>query len=307
MGDLDDSGPGATHVAFGDESNYMQGRYRSVAVVAMTLATAASHTDQVAELLRDSDVREMKWVALRSARERHAALKLVRWTLQRVLERSLTVDALVWDTHDSRHRVLHRDDIANLHRMYFRLLSRALLRPGEATWRLHPDENGAMDWGTVRDVLQHDGRKLRGSNPDVFPSARLWRLARRWYHVQEIRPVDSRTTPLVQLADLFAGLAVYSRESYGVYDVWRDGRLGQNVLFGEPARDAVAMSVADRDRCEVLFEFNELCKKSKLGVSLRTHRGLETYPPGRGMNFWFYRPQHVADIAPTRSRGRGTI
>ena len=66
----------------------------------------------------------------------------------------------MWDAHDERHAVKRRDDVANLHRMYYRLLSSTLGRPGlaGATWALHPDENGVMDWDSVHEVLDNAGR-----------------------------------------------------------------------------------------------------------------------------------------------------
>src|SRR4051812_33906724 len=91
-----------THAAFGDESSHLNGRYRSVAVACATRPDIASHVQQISALLAESGVGEMKWTTLRSGRERLAALKLVRWTVREVLNGSLRIDALVWDTHDSR-------------------------------------------------------------------------------------------------------------------------------------------------------------------------------------------------------------
>jgi len=49
-----------------------------------------------------------------------------------------------------------------------------------------------------------------------------------------------------------------------------------------------------------LAEFNAACKSKKLGVSLKTHRGLRTLNPESPINFWWYEPQHDADRAPTK-------
>ena len=125
----------------------------------------------------------------------------------------LAIDALVWDTHDARHAVMRRDDVANLHRMYYWLLSTTLSRPGltGATWVLRPDENGLMHWASVHDVLDNAGRRAISTS-----SVLLWRRARRQYAIEQIVPTDSSTAPLIQIADLMAGLSAFFHKFFGV-------------------------------------------------------------------------------------------
>jgi hypothetical protein len=52
----------------------------------------------------------------------------------------------------------------------------------------------------------------------------------------------------------------------------------------------------------VLKKFDETCKERKLGVSLKTKKGLWTPDPQRPINFWLYEPQHPEDKAPQKAK-----
>ncbi len=73
--------------------------------------------DEVQSILADCDVSEFKWKKVRSAQYRFAALAIVDLVLDHVWQSDLRVDALIWDTYDSRHRLDNRDDRANFERM----------------------------------------------------------------------------------------------------------------------------------------------------------------------------------------------
>jgi hypothetical protein len=296
-----------THVAFADESSHNIGRYRSLALVTCARGDVDALVAEAAALLASSNVHELKWSSLNSARDRHAAEKIATWAVDRAAERRLAIDALVWDTHDARHAVMRRDDAANLHRMYYWLLSTTLRRPGlaGAIWVLRPDENGLMRWASVHDVLDNAGRR-----PDSTSSLLLWRRARRQYAIEQIVPTVSATAPLIQVADLIAGLSAYSHESFGVYEDWcrcETDKTQTSLAFPDEDVSALSFSRTDRERCHVLQHLNQRCKLRRMGVSLATNRGLTTFPPGYGLRFWLYRPQSDADRAPLRGERAGAV
>jgi len=119
------------------------------------------------------------------------------------------------------------------------------------------------------------------------------------FHIEAVQEVDSKQTPLCQVADLFAGLSVFSWLKYDVYRCWQINQQKQLRLF--PIEQTLELSNSDQERCAILFYFNNRCKAHKLGVSLQTKRGLWTPQPTNPINFWFYEPQHPEDKAPTRS------
>lgn len=286
---------GTTHVAYGDESLYNIGRYRSIGVVSLPMSVDACVTDTLRTLLVESGLREFKFQNLRQARERFAALRMVDLTIEQALCGGLRLDVLTWDTQDSRHRIKGRDDIGNLQRMYYHLLKNGLQRwSGSTSWAFRPDENSAMDWETVRDYVDGAGLSAQVTRQE----AGLFRLRlNQDFRVVHVQEVDSRELPVCQLADLFAGLSTFSRDKFRTYCWWEQCRYGQAPLL--PDAEPPRLSNSDQERCAVLGHFDRGCKQHKLGVSLKSKRGLWTPDPSNPINFWFYEPQHREDKAPT--------
>ena len=125
---------------------------------------------------------------------------------------------------------------------------------------------------------------------------------RKEFGIAEIEHVTSAGHPLLQLADLFAGLAVFSRDKYESYVQWCTKSSLQARLF-EDGQQSSSQSRSERERFQVLKQFDAECKSRKLGVSLRTKKGLWTPDPTSPPNFWLYEPQHPRDKAPVKNRG----
>ncbi len=239
----------ATHVGFSDESNWNQGRFRSLGLVSSQIDDAAESERRLAGLLRESGLQEFSWKKLDGARERFAAMKLARFSIAMACAGRLRVDVVVWDIEDSRHKVFGRDDIANLHRMYHHLFRNVLRArwPAEAFWRLHPDEHTAMDWMAVQKRLAGVADHFEMERSLFTEGEFRLRLCHE-YGLEEVESVSSRDHPLLQLADLFAGLAVFSRDKYAEYRRWLSGNSDQPTLFAEP-HDEVVASRRLKERC----------------------------------------------------------
>lgn len=125
----------------------------------------------------------------------------------------MRVDVLVWDIEDSRHGCLrNRDDKANFVRMYYHLLHNVLKRrwPDGARWLICPDAQAEVDWDTLEQCL---GWKSWAVEENLFTHCGESGL-REYYNIHEIRCVCSKELLLIQLADLFAGLAAYSYRAF---------------------------------------------------------------------------------------------
>jgi len=284
-----------THVAYTDESSYNFGRYRSLAMISMPVGVAGGLSINLADILSQSGIREAKWNRVKTARDGFASQKLLRCFLDHAAGGSLRGDALIWDTWDRRHAVVSRDDMANLGRMYYHLC-RIVLRdrwPRGSVWMIYPDEQRAMSWTTLEETLGLAGFKQGLSGGSL-------RLARQHgYQVLGIKPVRSHEEPIVQLADLLAGMAAYSWTSFDAWETWQDEVGPQASLF--PRVDRAQLSNADRERCVLLHELDGFCKARKWGVALKSTRGLQTHDPTRApLNFWKYVSQSEQDRAPTR-------
>jgi hypothetical protein len=136
--------------------------------------------------------------------------------------------------------------------MYTLLLGNTLPQrwPLDARFQILPDEQQALRW-----------ERITGALP----------------HIEGVTPARSEDEPLIQVADLFVGLAAYSRAAYATYERW----------LGSPSDMLAALSAADRYRCRLLDDFFTLCKLRDLHVSLRTNRGLRTYDASPPLCFWW--------------------
>lgn len=286
-----------SHAAFADESQYTVGRYRAIALITLPSEDLDDARYNINALLSESNVGEFKWKKLTSARARFAATKLLDWTVDRACTGSLRLDTLIWDTYDQRHQVSNRDDIANMQRLYHRLFNNVLAKrwPDDATWGLFPDENTAMRWRELKIFLVMTSSNVEVRSPDLLnPSLRIDHSLK--YKLVLIQPCKSDLEPLVQLADLFAGLAVYSWTRFEHYAKWKKDR--QPRLFADD--EEIKLSSSDKERCQVLHDFNQACKARALQVGLNSSRGLFSHNPSKPINFWLYQPQHEADKAPTK-------
>ena len=289
-----------SHIGFADESNWNKGRFRSLGLVTISLGYIKELEQQAKGILQESGIREFKWKNLRGARERFVAEKLCCLAIKYAKNGYMRVDVLIWDIEDSRHRISGRDDIANLGRMYYHLF-RNVMRvrwPDCAVWKFHPDEHTAMDWGILQECLENRSITVEYDR-SLFTGGQFRSRLRREFGIKEIEPVSSEKYILLQIADLFAGLAVFSYEKFNEYQIWLKEQSPQLSLLSE-SRESVKLSKKMKERFVVLKKFDELCKYYKMGVSLRTYRGLRTPNPENPLNFWLYEPQHPGDKAPTK-------
>lgn len=273
------SGLAPDHVAYSDETHHNTGRYRGIGLITLSLANAVQVNQQIELIIKGHRLAELKWGELRSAKSRQAASNLIDYLLEKALDNTLRIDVLTWDIEDSRHKIPGRDDVVNLRRMYYFIFKNVLLRrwSPKCCWKICVDENTQEPWshlGELEEILEWDTGQIIGQ-----------------LTLHEISEVKSHQEPLIQAADLFAGLGVYSRRAYKKFSLWRSE--------GMPTGDRSVISNADEERFEVLGHFYSQCKKHKLGVSLNQKGGLRTFNPAKPINFWWYEPQGGYDKAPT--------
>lgn len=294
--------PEPTHLAFCDESSYNTGRFRSLSVLSMERDAAREFHHELNKILKCGSVREFKWQRLSSARERFVAINLLDSVFRWADRGELRLDTIIWDSQDSRHLVPHRHDVANLGRMYFHLLQDVLARrwPHEALWRIHPDEHGSLRWRTLRDCLCSKGTvtRIEGGSPLFALDSFIMSLRLR-YRLDSVKPTPSHRTPLIQIADLMAGLAAFSWEKHAEYLEWSQKSSPKPSLYSEEARPLASFSKSVRERCPVLFQLDNKCKARRYQVALASTHGLESHAQHHRIRFWRYRPQHELDKAPT--------
>lgn len=260
-----------TCLGFADEAHYNVGRYHGVALVSICAADTQSLRAEMRAILEQSGAIECKWEKVRSAKNRFTAQKLVRWTLDHALSGTLHVNVLTWDTGTSEDQRQGTHHIRRLHSTYLHLFASVMLTrwPDARCWRFHPDQQEALNWQAVE-------RELKSMTAlDMTHTV----------EIDQILPRVSHEEPFVQIADLFAGLAVFSREGYDDYERWL---CSPPEDHDEPAGEQdppLRLSSSLRQRCLILDEFYTECKMRGVHVSLRTNRGLRTYDPQTPLAF----------------------
>jgi hypothetical protein len=191
------------HAIYTDESGGGGERTRAVAGVAGEKRALAALEARLAESLRRHGVAELKWAQVRTraprlraaeeflalaaaARQRGLWLAVITWRppLRRIGKQPASAGA-----HALAHLRPRRDDLDRLNQAYVRLLKAAARVHPSARWHFFPDQRTGMDFGAL---LQAAGGARRGWES--------WAMQR------------SDSSPLVQLADLLAGLARFRRD-----------------------------------------------------------------------------------------------
>jgi len=286
----------ATHIAFSDDSRHVDGRFNSLAVVSLEYRNFSEIQHGFIEILKSSDItEEFKWEKLRNAKYRFAARKLIDFVFEN--HNKLRVDTLIWDLEDKRHKgIVSRDDAQNLVRMYYHLVSTTFSKRWHiksTRWEWYPDKQSDVDWDTLKDCIQNKKHRCIKDFFKVNPAFQT-------VSIKRITPSESHNYPLIQVADLFAGMGSYSRGHYQKFRQWIDAVSGQGKLFSNEG--ASNFSNREKERFHVIDYFNQESKKRRLQIGLESTLGFKSHNPSVFINYWPYEPQHELDKAPVTNR-----
>ena len=209
------------------------------------------------------------------------------------------VDVLCWDMHDKRNDIIGRDDIANLQRMWYKILVLAARQWNCPVWNFYPDEMSAVNWDEIVGVIN----KTRITKPE-YKIKKLFELEDddKRFGIDIVKELKSHNEPLIQLADIFAGMVRFSREDGEQCVHWLDAQppVDQLSFLDCIEGDIAAETKTRQNRFRIIGNFNNTCKKYKMGVSLRTNKYLCTFNKKGPINFWHYEAIHEEDRAPVK-------
>lgn len=287
------------YVAFSDESYLEEEGLKSIASFSLKADNLSGVNRKLRRLLEESSIKEFKWQKLKDARYRFCAQKLIEAVWELIQTEDARIDVITWDISDTRHKVKNRDDDANYGRMFYHLHTAALKRrPRSSTWRIFPDAGVNIDWNIVNHFLNHHGRKREEINLPLLAQS-FFRDP--YYSISDLTEINSHEEPCCQIADLFAGISIFSKANFELYKKWRDIN-NHNLSLPLFPKEELNLSKAQKERLPVLQYLDDGCKSRKLGVSLQTNCRLQTINPNNPINFWTYTPQHEMDKAPTKRR-----
>jgi len=289
--------------AFCDASGIFAPRFQSIGVVSGGADALAELRNALASVINECKVREVKFAEItkKDSRDYRAAYGFVTKAVAGYCRYHVVrIDVMTWDTTDSRHAIPGRDDIENLGRLYYRLLLNITKRWPKGEWNVFIDENEKVNFAALKDCINCSTLyAVSGTLPELIDStSQLEELG----VVKDISEVVSHEEPLVQLADLFAGMARYSHEQGAECCRWlaSKGNPDQPPLpnFTTAGDTAEQYSKSGECRFQLIGELSKLCEKHRLGVSLKTEKRLRTPNPNNPVNFWHYTPQGDYDKAP---------
>lgn len=289
--------------AYSDESGIFDHRFQSIAAVSGNDEMLKELRNKLQEELDNRQIREVKFskiIGYNSPIAQAARQFIITAVKGFAINRKIRIDILTWDTVDSRHAVLGRDDFANLGRMYYHLLIHMARQWNQIHWNLYPDNNPKINWKETAKYL--NATSLYRTNlqqPELVEVVKYEEL-----QFSRIQQVDSVREPLVQLADLFAGMARYSHEDGRQCAQWLESEVSKRQLrFKDLCPTNNTSDVRTRKRVclyQLIGKLYRLCRQYKLYVSIHEKGCLWTRVCTKPINFWPYEPQGSYDKAPVR-------
>lgn len=286
--------------AYSDESGCFSERYQAIGIISGDKIILYKLRDELGMILKNQNVNEVKFSEVRTHRPKLKAAQLfVKKAVGFAMQRNIRIDVLLWDTHDKRHAIPGRDDVANLERMYYKALRNISERWHQHNWELYPDDGSKINWSEIKSYLNKT-RIPRNRKPHF-----LFLFDEEAYTINfhKIFPMKSHDEPLIQIADLFAGIACFCREKGKEYLKWLQYQkeINQLLLYKyEESEIEEDPNKTEQNRFVLIWQLNDICKRHKLGVSLKTKNYLWTCVPSNPINFWHYEPKYEEDKAPIR-------
>jgi len=259
---------------------------------------AGELNEKIQMLNKQSDVKECKWYNLESAKDRFAIQKVINLCLEYADSEQFRIDVLVWDSEDSRHKVIGRDENKNLMNMYIQLLKNVIVRrwKGNGVWQIFPDTNTVIDWAHLLNIL----RKIDAYNDDSdLMLDKAWNQFRSMHSIVSIEQTDSKFTGLCQAIDIFTGMSVFSFEKRKVFNEWCRNHSYQSLLFSE---EEFKLSNKDIEQSTMLKYFLDKASTKNVKTYFDSSIGLVTKDPNQVINIWLYFPKRLSDKVPTREK-----
>jgi hypothetical protein len=224
---------------YSDESGGAGERLRALGAVAGSAAALKKLEARLKDIARENSVVDLKWSQVRTRENRLRACRdFLRAAVEAMAAGEMTLGVLLWEVPLGQHQAKPREDKKQLHHMYARLLKKEARHWTPGQWVFHPDLRTGMKW---KDILD----EVNGAGKNRFTAC---------------RPLASRDSSLVQLADLVVGMARTSREKSVQLEAWRQqGGLSPGV--SQPDQGMAALE----NRFAIRSDFVENCRRYGLG------------------------------------------
>ena len=240
----------------------------------------------------DISIKKFKWNKFNSMDNVNALKGFLNYIFKYMNQNLIHIHTLIWDITDSRHNIVGRDDIENLSKMYYKIIrdfAKYKLKNGDIL-TIYPDRNNNLKWEKIEEILPNDG---------IYNTVKFSFCTLNKSKVF-INESNTEENALIQIADIFAGMARTSYYDYDKYEKWLN-KSQQSLFYDENIYDN-DISVKDEHRFKIYKFIDNYSKHKSWSVSLKSNKGFRTYDKSKPLNFWFYEPQHEKDKAPLKSR-----
>lgn len=241
-------------------------QYRSLCGFSMPADRVEPTGALLRRLMEAERIGRIQWSDLVEKKYRLIAEKCIDQVLEKIVECDLRVDIAVWDSlieAESDPDPEACDPIA--HMVLCLMEEAARWRQSPGVWSVYCDARLDIEWSRVRAALADSGSCRR------------------------VETIASAESPCCQVADLFAGVAAFSRNRAKKFIAWAGPTEERRVHF-EQQREGV-LSALDRENFKFLGHLNRECRSRSLGVSLMSCGYLWTPNPENPVNFRHYGPR----------------
>lgn len=254
--------------AFSDESNYSNGDYKSIALIGIHENIIWEFENKLIKILSKYDIssHSFKWKNIRSKNKANALKELLDYMFPLMEEELIKIEVLIWNIYDKRHNIVGRNDSENLSYMYNKIIkdfAERNLNENDIMY-LFPDQNSAVNWKELEEILYN--QKIYSE--EHIPMLEMV-LERKKVIIKES---STEKEPIIQIADIFAGMGRSSFEDYNIYEHWLTP---QQTLFKEIKKP----TNRQKYRFPIYKIVDEWAKKNKMQISLKSKRGFFSHNP----------------------------
>jgi len=289
------------YLIFSDESGYDgDNQFGCLAKISGSRENTKALNQELKIILQKHRKEEFKFKEIKNGRTIQIAKDFINVTIEFLKSSKIKLHILVWDKKDSRHQVYNRCDIENLKRMYFHHL-KAIKKHWriDTNWEFYPDEFSAINWAedvvkylentTIKPVKSKDQIELFES----FSGIKI--------KYQKVKELSSKDYPIIQLADLYAGLIRTARaESETFFEWYQKKKFELQPSFFDYEQNLQPSNTLSL-KFEVMYHFKKRADDFRLGVNLSKLKYFSSLNSKSNINIWHYEPQGDYDKAPTKN------
>lgn len=278
--------------AFSDESgiNYKD-PYTSIPIVSGEEEVLNCLRDKLVQEINDKGINEVKFTGITRHKSpvTQAAIAFIRSAVNDFAKyRKIRIDTMTMDNQYLLSTFPDYDNEQKLEHMYHCLLSHIGRQWNNTRWNFYPDINSKVNWNKIINFLSIT--KLHRGKCEKPLLIELILQENPKFQFDEIRQISSVQEPLIQLADLFAGLACFSHEENMDCSKWFISKNNGWQLEMKLSKDIKISNISRKSKCryQLIGELYNLCGRHSLWVSIKTRKHLWTRKKNSPVNFWDY-------------------